>query len=203
MVTTLTRSRNTWSRALSHSVRTFAERPGIMSNRRDGPVPSTTGVRSTKTAGERAAAVAADVLPFVLIDPENADAIEVSGLVVGHGAGLGDRQVVNQIPAQPEGLRDGGHAGAVDRQALQNPAAAPAGGLGPRLGPIRHALLENPRSALGVVAGEAWYAYVQSGGMADDRQIGHLPLDVVTQPPLRPAVGAHRVQRDRGAEQVR
>ena len=166
-------------------------------------MPSTTGVRSTKTAGERAAAVAADVLPFVLIDPENADAIEVSGLVVDHGAGLEDRQVVNQIPAQPEGLRDGGHAGAVDRQALQNPAAAPAGGLGPRLGQIRHALLENPRSALGVVAGEAWYAYVQSGGMADDRQIGHLPLDVVTQPPLRPAVGAHRVQRDRGAEQVR
>src|SRR5699024_10916694 len=107
MVTTLTRSRNTWSRALSHSARTFAERPGIMSNRRDGPVPSTTGVRSTKTAGERAAAVAADVLPFVLIDPENADAIEVSGLVVDHGAGLGDRQVVNQIPAQPEGLQIG------------------------------------------------------------------------------------------------
>ena len=34
-------------------------------------------------------------------------------------------------------------------------------------------------------------------------QIGHPPLDVVAQPALRPALGADRVDRDRGAEQVR
>jgi hypothetical protein len=105
----------------------------------------------------------------VLIDPENADAVEVSELVVDHGAGLGDRQIIDQVPPQPEGLGHGGHAGAVDRQALQDPAAAAAGGLGPRLSQRRHPLLENPRLAFDVVAGETRYPHVQSGRVPDDR----------------------------------
>ena len=44
------------------------------------------------------------MLPLVLTDPEDTDAVEVSGPVVDHSAGLGDRQVIDQIPPSPRAL---------------------------------------------------------------------------------------------------
>ena len=152
---------------------------------------------------ERAAAIAADMLPLVLVHPEHAYALEVAGLVVDQGSDPRNRQVIDQIPAQAEGLGHRGHAGAVDRQALQDPAGAPAGGLSPRLGQKRHALLEDPRAAVGIAADESRYAHMQSGGMPDDGEISDLALDVVPQAPPDPALAALQVKRDRGAEQVR
>ena len=77
-------------------------------------------------------------------------------LVVDHGADLRDRQIVHQVPAQLEGLGHAGNERAVDRQTLQEPAAAAPGGLGPRLGQRRHALLEDPRRTSFVLTGEPW-----------------------------------------------
>jgi len=56
-------------------------------------------------AAAAAAAVAADVcLKLVFVHAEDADAVEVAGLVVDQGAGLRYRRVVDQIPAEPGGL---------------------------------------------------------------------------------------------------
>lgn len=108
-----------------------------------------------------------------------------------------------QIPPQPQGLGHRGHTGAINRQALQDPTGATARGLGPRLGQQRHALLKDAGLAAGVVAGEPGHSDAQPCRVTDDRKVGHPPLDVVPQPPGHPALGADRVEGDRGTEQMR
>src|SRR5699024_6416126 len=117
---------------------------------------------------EAGCTVAAAVFPLVLIDPQDPDAGQMGGVAVNQLTGLVQGDLVDGVPSDVQRLRDRGHAHPVDRQALEYPPGAPQGHLLFRWRAVE-SLLEDPRSALRVRAGEPGQAYPQAGGVAYDR----------------------------------
>lgn len=72
---------------------------------------------------------AAGVLPHMLVDPEDAYAVQVGGVVVDQLAAGIDGDLVDQFPTHPEGLGGRRHAHPINRQALQDPAGDSVGEL--------------------------------------------------------------------------
>lgn len=97
-----------------------------------------------------------------------------------------DCAAADQFSTQLVGLGHLGYAGAVERQELQDPSGAANGGLVLRLSLQRRALLEDLCLALGVTAGELWHSSMQTGGVRDIRQIGHLALNTTPEGPSIP-----------------
>src|SRR5699024_8962386 len=127
----------------------------------------------------RRLARAAGVLPHMLVDPEDAYAVQVGGVVVDKLAAGVDGNLVDQLPAHPECFRRGGHTHAVDCQALEDPAGDPVGQLRTIIGTRQGGLADLPVTG-GIRAGETGDAHVQTGGEPYDGQVHQPAENVVT-----------------------
>src|SRR5699024_2935494 len=101
-----------------------------MSNSRAGPVPSTFGIRSRMTVTKPGVPSPRRCFHLCSPTPQDADSGQVGGISVDQLPGLFEGYLVDQIPADVQGLRDRGNAHAVNRQALEDPAGAAVGELG-------------------------------------------------------------------------
>lgn len=105
------------------------------------------------------------------------------GVVIDQMPGRIHRELVDQVPAQPQRAGHRGHTHPVHCQALQDPLRGPPSCLRPWFGRLE-LMLEDPLGTLIALAQEPRQAHPQACGMPSDRDIGQLPDHVITQPSL-------------------
>lgn len=135
---------------------TSADRPEVMSSRRAGPGAVDLRGQIYDHSDEAGGPVAADMLPFVLVNTQHPHVIQAVRVTVGQVPARVSGEPADCLPAQSQRAAARGNTQPVGGHTLQNPAGHPTGDQlsvgGSRSD--RHA--EDTHRAVVVTAGQLW-----------------------------------------------